>query len=384
MIPTHAPAAQAPEPVLDSLGDDAIADTGARASRTPHGWTPFNQALFLSLAAEGETVEHAAGCCGLSAASAYALRQRAAGQAFALGWDAARILARERLADLAFTRSVEGWEEVVTRTRCQDGGEDTITTTRRRIDNGLLSRQLARLDAGIGDTAPDAAARIVAREFDAFLDLIRCGAAPARIGLFLSAHGMGRLPSRLEPLVTLARADTMLRGGAGLAAEVDVADLDPARRAEWTADQWRRAEAAGLIALAPQSAGEEDAFEGQISQPDADNPHIWWDDDRHAWRTDYPPPADFDGFETGDFGDDDYERELSEAELAVIDEDLAEQAARRAAIESAERDAWFGFAGGLLAPEDEDNEAAEAVCEPADPPGGAQDGVRMLPPPRSG
>ncbi|RHW16729.1 hypothetical protein D1610_13395 [Sphingomonas gilva] len=374
----HAPATQAHEPVLDAEDDRPEADLHHCAE--PYGWTPFNQALFLIMSAEGETVEHAASCCGLTASSAYALRKRASGQVFALGWQAARVLARERLADLAFTRSVEGWDEVVTRTRTRDEDADTVTTSRRRIDNGLLSRQLARLDAQAREDGPDAAARIIAREFDAFIDLVRAGASPARVGLFLRNHGLGKLPPALEPLVALARADTMLRAGAGLAAEVDVADLDPADRAHWTADQWRRAEAAGLVTLAPPPpAPANDAFEGQISQAAVDR-QIWYDHEERAWRTDFPPPADYDGIEWGDYGEDDYHRELSNAEQAVVDADEAAEVDERRTVETALRDAYFGFAGGAPAPdEDEEDDApfpeasspdaspADAFSPPAEP-----------------
>lgn len=366
MIPTHAPAAQAPEPVLDSFEDDDFDGTGAE-EQTCHpgplyGWTPRNQAMFLTLAAEGETVEHAASCCGLTAASVYALRKRDAGKVFALGWDAARILARERLADLAFTRSVQGWDEVVTRTRSRDADEETVTTTRRRIDNGLLSRQLARLDAQCAGLAADNAARIVAREFDAFVELVRHGASPARVGLFLTSHGLGALPPGLEPLAALARADTMLRTGAGLAADIDVADLDPAARAGWTAEQWRRAEAAGLVALAPKPTKIETAFEGQIPQTEV---RLWQDAATDDWVTDLPPPADYDGLEHGEYGDSDYRRDLSDAEQAVIDAEGAEEIAERRGSDTALRDALFGFPGGAPEDDDEDDEEAE---EPADPP----------------
>jgi hypothetical protein len=377
IIQQRAPADQAHSPVID--GDDDF-DTGAATEPAGgggplYGWTPRNQAMFLSLAAEGETVEHAASCCGLTAASVYALRKRDAGKIFALGWDAARILARERLADLAFTRSVEGWEEVVTRTRARDDDGETVTTTRRRVDNGLLSRQLARLDAQCAGLAADDAARIVAREFDAFLALVRLGASPARVGLFLTAHGLGTLPPGLEPLVALARADTMLRTGAGLAADIDVADLDPAARADWTAEQWRRAEAAGLVALAPslpEPAGKETAFEGQIPQTEC---RIWQDTEIDDWVTDLPPPADYDGFERGEYGEDSYYRDLSEAEHAVIDAEDEVEIAQRRASDTALRDAMFGFPGG--APDDDDGE--EEAEEPADPPGSAGDKVGIIP-----
>src|SRR3546814_17302602 len=72
----------------------------------------------------------------------------------------------------------------------------------------------------------------------------------------------------------------------------DLADLDPAQRAGWTADQWARAEAAGLVAFAPPPArqlgqlGDEDAG---AAAPDADAPDtanypVWWCDYANDWR----------------------------------------------------------------------------------------------------
>lgn len=60
------------------------------------GWTPDRQRAFLSAIADGLTVERACRLVGLTVSSAYALRQRAAGAGFALGWRAANLLARDR------------------------------------------------------------------------------------------------------------------------------------------------------------------------------------------------------------------------------------------------------------------------------------------------
>jgi hypothetical protein len=116
---------------------------------------------------------------------------------------------------------------------------------------------LARLDrlaeTGTGP-ADHAAARLVAGEFEQFLELVEREGGAARAGLFL-ARRLGAegdvAADDLAPVRALARADAWLRTGSDAAAGVPVADLDPAQRAGWTAEQWARAEAAGLLALAP-------------------------------------------------------------------------------------------------------------------------------------
>src|SRR3546814_10712118 len=43
--------------------------------------------------------------------------------------------------------------------------------------------------------------------------------------------------------------------------------------------------------------------------------HVWHDDAHGEWRPNFPPPEDFTGLEAGEFGDEDYERNL-EIEIA--------------------------------------------------------------------
>lgn len=322
------------------------------------GWTPDRRRTFLESVSEGHTVEAACRIVGLSVASAYALRRRADGAAFALGWRAASLLARETLADALLARAIDGHVETVTR-----ANGDVIE--RHRYDNRLAATMLTRLDrlaeAG-ADEPTHHAARLVAQEFDAFLDLVARDAGPARAGLFLAARAPGAdgVPDAadLDPIAALARADRFLRAQAGLAAEVDCADLDPAARAHWTAEQWARAEAAGLLRLAPaEPAGEpqlpqlnddeedddEEALDEDADEDeDEDEEPVWCDDDGDWW-TRFPPPPGFDGQAEGAFGDDDYRRTLTPAERAATE--AQEKAARDdlLADETEARDRWFGF-----------------------------------------
>ena len=219
------------------------------------GWTPERQRTFLDAVADGYSAEVACRLAGMSTASAYAFRKRAAGQAFALGWRAASLLGRDRIADTMLARAVDGYTEAVTRPN-----GDVIE--RHRFDNRLAMSMLARLDrqaeaADAGSIAANTAARFVAAEFEVFLDLLGTDNPQARAGLFLARRADATAPgdapaaAELAPILALTRADRYVTAGAALPGEVDTADLDPAARAGWTAEQWVRAEAAGLVRLAP-------------------------------------------------------------------------------------------------------------------------------------
>lgn len=340
------------------------------------GWTPDRQRDFLMAVSEGHTVEAACRIVGLSVASAYALRRRAGGAAFAIGWQAACLHARERLADVLLARAIDGQTETITR-----ANGDVVE--RHRHDNRLATAMLSRLDR-LADTrvaeGTHQAARLVAQEFDAFLDLIGRDAGPARAGLFLGARVDAGEGGELDPVIALGRADRWLRSGAALAGEVDVADLDPARRDQWTADQWARAEAAGFVrfvaAPAPANAARDADGNPQLPQlsedADADagpRPPVWWDEVMDMWATSFPPPPGFDGFQEGEFGDPDYERALSREEEDVADAPRRAEIAERRIREAGARDRWFGF---VPEPPDAATRAAEAAAIAGDMAEGAR------------
>lgn len=331
-------------------------ETPLRSSRRQDGWSAANQRLFLEAVAEGYGVEVATGRVGLSAASAYAFRRTAKGAAFALGWRAANLVARESIAETLLVRALEGQVDTCIRA-------DGSTVTRHRHDNGLAMRLLARLDRQV-EAAADAdsrAARLVAQEFDAYLGLVERDEGPARAGLFLARRGElggtdaggGALADMrdLAPVLALATADRLLRTGVTTAAEVDVTDLDPSARAGWSAEQWCRAEAAGLLALAvpaPEPAPEpdEDASGPQHSQhsdaPAADPEEpVWFDEQADGWWTTFPPPPGFDGEEAGTYGDADYARELDPDETDAVAEHRARVAEELGAADAGARAAWF-------------------------------------------
>ncbi len=68
--------------------------------------------------------------------------------------------------------------------------------------------------------------------------------------------------------------------------------------------------------------------------------------DDGVWWTSFPPPARFNGEQRGEFGEDYYERTLSEVEQALVDTQLEEEEAEYRAAETARRDRFFGFRGG--------------------------------------
>ncbi|MBN9789186.1 hypothetical protein DMP17_11335 [Pseudonocardia sp. TMWB2A] len=74
----------------------------------PGGWTAERQRKFLVTLAETGSVSEASIMSGVSARSAYRLRQRPHATAFADAWDHALKLASLRLVTLAFERATTG------------------------------------------------------------------------------------------------------------------------------------------------------------------------------------------------------------------------------------------------------------------------------------
>jgi hypothetical protein len=335
------------------------------ASRRQDGWSAVNQRAFLEALAEGHGVDAAARRVGLSAASAYAFRRTAKGATFALGWRAAAIVAREAIAETLLVRALEGTVDTIVR------GETVVT--RHKYDSRLALALLARLDRQV-ESAPDPdakAARLVAQEFDAFLDVVGRGEGSARAGLFLASRTdhLGDGAGDLQPLYALAAADRLVRTGVATAAEVDIADLDPARRAEWTAEQWARAEAAGLVALAPPPPPEpaKTAPAPQHSQHSDEPEPVWYDEEIGEWRTSLPPRPDFDGEEEGEYGEEGYERTLDDAELGCIEDARALDIAALRGVETVERDRWFADLQARTFPSEEPPVAEHAPVKTVDP-----------------
>ncbi|MFC3794847.1 hypothetical protein [Sphingobium agri] len=137
------------------------------------GWSPARQRQFLETLAATGVITTACDAVHISPRAAYALRIRRDGAAFRLGWDAAILIARARLADELLARALNGHEEVIHK------DEDTIT--RHRHDNRLAMSMLSRLDR-MADSPPEgsdaALARVVAQDFAAYLDML-CPGEPS-------------------------------------------------------------------------------------------------------------------------------------------------------------------------------------------------------------
>ncbi|MCW4461087.1 hypothetical protein OK349_05160 [Sphingomonas sp. BT-65] len=313
------------------------------------GWTAEKQKRFLTALSRGLNVTQACAIVDMSRQSAYALRTSAKGAAFRLGWDAALLHARDALADELMDRAFNGVRESVT-------SDDGRITTRHRHDNFLAWRMLNRLDKRADAACTDAnvvAVRLAAADFEQLLELIAQEAAPARAGLFLAAR-LGACAAEaseddLAPIRALARADRWLRTHTDVAQ--GIADLDPANRASWTGEQWARAEAAGLVQLAPapppqpaepeMDADTRDLY--QLRQLDAERraQRVWWCEYANGWRTNFPPPADFDGEQEGEPDDEGYERELTPDEEDAVEALRARDLAPFIAAGLAEREAWL-------------------------------------------
>lgn len=343
---------------VGSLESEKLDDSFTQTSRhlRHDGWTPQRERIFCENLAETGSVTHAARAAGLSAQSAYARRNTAAGRAFHLAWEAALIHARRRLSDELLSRAMNGCVEAIHR----DG---VIVAEKHRYDNRLSMAVLTRLDRQTEDSRQDAsAARVVADEFEQFLDVLETGADARAFMAARRPADAPRVPSREEAL--LARLENYRKFRVGLASEIDVSDLDAADMESWNEEQIERADLSGMLSRLPPEAWPQSIRDGDcgeshgmsqlhqlhhklhgakpVAPQDDFAGRIAWEDDGQWW-TDFPPPPGFDGEEDGEWGQVDYKRVLSDAEQADIDAEVAEDRAEELIREEAARDRYFGF-----------------------------------------
>ncbi len=146
------------------------------------GWTHERQATFLMALAETGLVSAACKIAEMSPASAYALRREARGVAFHLGWQAAHLLARDRLEDILLEAAISGVETITTRVE--------KTTLRQVLSGNLSMAVLNRLDrraASLDDRAM-AAARSISGAFEDYITLVLSGGGRDEIAAFLAEH----------------------------------------------------------------------------------------------------------------------------------------------------------------------------------------------------
>ena len=300
------------------------------------GWSPARQRLFLETLAATGVITTACDAVHISPRAAYALRIRRDGAAFRLGWDAAILIARARLADELLARALTGHEEVIRKD--SDAGE----ITRHRHDNRLAMSMLSRLDR-MADNPPqgsDAAlARVVAQDFAAYLDML-CPPEPAPEKA--EAAHPATPECHEEALPDPCQSDGIENTATALSPGASAALFIAARMA---LHEGKKAD--------PHPSHERCELRPSIVDratlpPDEAAARLrgaWWDEEREAWRTDYPAPPGFTGEESGDIYDiDGYERDLTPQESEALS--LLEEAQRRPyeAAAALARDAFFGFA----------------------------------------
>ena len=145
---------------------DAPAGPRVRRARVD-GLSGVKQAVFLESYAGGLTVEEAAAAAGVSVSALYNFANRAAGQAFAIAWDAAAHRRRRRFADQLMDRALKGQTEVL---RGEDG---RLAGTRHRHDNRLAMAMLTRADRKAEAYREGERLTVaVAEEFEELLDII--------------------------------------------------------------------------------------------------------------------------------------------------------------------------------------------------------------------
>jgi hypothetical protein len=226
------------------------------------GWTPAARAAFLEMLAKSGVVTDACHEVQLSSQAAYALRNR--DPHFAVGWDAALSKARARLADDLFHRAVHGIVDQI----WKDG---EVVAERHRHDNRLSIAVLNRLDARCdrAERFAEPALRVAAN-WDAYL---------VAVGEDRTSDIQAILtPPPLDP----DRDDAILGQGSD---SMLIHQLHQLREGK--------------------ALDEEEDFVDDEDPGD----RIWTED--HSWRTNFPPPDDFNGYEHGDFGDTEYSRQCT-------------------------------------------------------------------------
>lgn len=317
------------------------------------GWSPARQRRFLEVLAATGVIRLACEAVRITARSAYTLRIRRDGAAFRLGWDAAILIARARLADDLLARAITGSEETIRR------DPDNHEVTRHRHDNRLAMSMLSRLDrmADCPTEGSDAAlARVVAQDFAAYLDMLcppeqaaeeadrlglpRPGAEPSARTMGDARMLDGAMPDTPEPAVEETAAALSSGASAALFIAARVALLSTTSATKYP--QFSVADERCELRLPPVDLSTLPPDEAATRLRG-----IWWDEDREGWRTDYPAPPGFDGDESdGAYDIDGYERDLTPQEEEAL---AARDAAERRPYEDAAaraRDVFFGFATG--------------------------------------
>jgi hypothetical protein len=287
---------------------DITLATPAPQSRVD-GWSPQRQRLFVETLAATGIVRAACEAVQISERAAYGLRLRRDGTAFRLGWDAAILIARARLADTLLARAIEGQEEVITR------DEDGTQMRRHRHDNRLAMSMLSRLDRMADQPAEgsDAAlARIVAQDFTAYCDLLCPPPDAALDAPEATLEPQAEAATPAQATTTPAKPQFATTASVALFIAQRVALLSSAANIPQISDAHERCELppeppVRLMELPPEEAAQR--LRG-----------VWFDDALGRNRTDFPPPPGFDGDQSElPYDPDFYERDLTPEEEAALD-----------------------------------------------------------------
>ncbi|HMG47982.1 MAG TPA: hypothetical protein VK614_11045 [Allosphingosinicella sp.] len=251
----HAALAVAAQPAADDSDSPRV-----RRMRID-GFSGEKQAVFLESIAAGFTVGEAAGRARISVTAVYNFRNRRAGHAFNIAWEAADRRARRPLADHLRGRAVEGQTDTL---RDKEGG---IVGTRHRHDNRLAMAILTRLDRKAEAYREDERlVTVIAEEFEEMLDVIAAeGDAEEFIAARRPAEQDYPPPGRAPVARMLTEHEQLRRRYQGAdPADIDISDLIMADRHSWTADQRYRADKAGFFErywAAREAGSEEQEYE---------------------------------------------------------------------------------------------------------------------------
>jgi hypothetical protein len=270
-------------------------------------WTPANQRRFLEELAVCGNITTSAKVVSMSNQAAYAFRHRSAGTLFKMAWDAAALLARARLSDELYERAIAGQTEIYER------DPDTGRVTRTRTNNALGMAVLKRLDemALTLSTVPadTAMARIVASDFEPFLDLVsnECD------------H---------EDKILAASIFFLEREG-----DTVVSDLWPP---EFARHYQLAVETADLAAAQAALEAPE-----PVPAPPPPPARVYYGFMSKNLRTNFPPPQGFQGCQEGKYGDAGYSRDCTSREIGLHNEMAELRIAPRRKADEAARDAYF-------------------------------------------
>lgn len=234
------------QPAQSEFTDIPPATDLAQPKERHDGWSPDRQVTFLEALARTGNVKVAACYAGLSRESAYKLRRRTDGRAFARAWDAAIIHARDIFQDELMDKGLNGWNEAV-----WHQGEEV--GTRERWSAPLFLAALGRLDKmADGIDLAGKPARVAAEKFDELIEGI--GAGDDCEELVEEIDGAGRTVAQsgdqrsdADIMVALELQAGRERIAAMAPEDIDVSDLDVAQCESWDDLEWERADRSGLL-----------------------------------------------------------------------------------------------------------------------------------------